>query len=117
MPGRGRMAAGHRSRARQGVFLLPANNRDAWTFTTRSPKKRDEKMRAQGWLAVVSVCMCTASCGLAACTQPCERRGRVYLAEVAVSAVSGWWRPCTNNCVFLCYVTAVLGFYLARAAF
>jgi hypothetical protein len=30
-------------------------------------------MRAQGWLAVVSGCMCTASCGLAALTQPCER--------------------------------------------
>lgn len=55
------------------AFSCCLQTTDAWTFTTRSPKKRDEKMRAQGWLAVVSVCMCTASCGLAACTQPCER--------------------------------------------
>ena len=55
------------------AFSCCLQTTDAWTFTTRSPKKRDEKMRAQGWSAVVSVCMCTASCGLAACTQPCER--------------------------------------------
>jgi hypothetical protein len=51
------MAARHRRRARRS----PVAYKRASTFPTRSPKERDEKMRAQGCLAVASV---YASCAL-----------------------------------------------------
>ena len=100
------MAAGHRSRARQGVFLLPANTHG------HLPRGLPRNVTKDAGAGLFSVCMCTASCGLAALHSLVRGRRRVYLAEVAVS---GWWRPCTKELRVLVLRHAVLGFYLALA--
>jgi hypothetical protein len=100
------LAAGHRSRARRCLFLLPANTHG------HLPRGLPRNVTKDAGAGLFSVCMCTASCGLAALHSLVRGRRRVYLAEVAVS---GWWRPCTKELRVLVLRHAVLGFYLALA--